>query len=72
MNDTDVSREDMISCIQDWFAQEYSLRGVATLYYDLRSEIDSQLEFMLEEVARTRSKAGLYEEEGETHEIDRR
>ena len=70
MNDTDVSREDMISCIQEWFAQEYSLRGVATLYYDLRSEIDSQLEFMLEEVARTRSKAGLYEEEGEAHETD--
>ena len=63
MNDTDVSREDMISCIQEWFAQEYSLKGVATLYYDLRSEIDSQLEFMLEEVARTRLKSGLYEEE---------
>lgn len=63
MADTDVSREDMITCIQEWFAQEYTLKGVATLYYDLRSEIDTQLEFMLDEVARTRSKAGMYEEE---------
>ena len=57
-----VSREDMISCIQEWFAQEHTLKGVATLYYDLRSEIETQLEFMLDEVERTRSKAGLYEE----------
>lgn len=56
MTDTYVSREDMISCIQEWFAQEYTLKGVATLYYDLRSEIDTQLEFMLGEVARAKSK----------------
>ena len=58
-----VSREDMISCIQEWFAQEYTLKGVTTLYYDLRSEIETQIEFRLDEVARTRSKAGLYEED---------
>lgn len=28
---TDVSRDDMISCIQEWFAQECTLKGVATL-----------------------------------------
>ena len=48
MADTYVSREDMISCIQEWFAQEYTLKGVTTLYYDLRSEIETQLEFMAE------------------------
>ena len=53
----------MISCIQEWFAQEYTLKGVTTLYYDLRSEIETQIEFRLDEVARTRSKAGLYEED---------
>ena len=63
MADTYVSREDMISCIQEWFAQEYSLKGVATLYYDLRSEIDTQLEYMLDEIAKTKSKSGLYEVE---------
>lgn len=62
MADTYVSREDMISCIEEWFAQEYTLKGVTTLYYDLRSEIEKQLEFMLNEVARTRLKVGLYEE----------
>ncbi len=55
----DVSREDMISCIQEWFAQEYTLCGVATLYYELRSEIEKQLELMLNENARTRAKAGV-------------
>ena len=65
MADTNVSRDDMISCIQEWFAQEYTLNGVATLYYDLRSEIETQLKFMLDEVARTRSKAGLYEVEND-------
>lgn len=65
MADTYVSREDMISCIQEWFAQEYTLKGVVTLYSDLRSEIDTQLEFMLDEVARTRSKAGLCEEKND-------
>ena len=53
MADTYVSREDMISCIQEWFAQEYTLNGVATLYYDLRSEIETQLDYMLDEVARS-------------------
>ena len=65
MANTYVNREDMISCIQEWFAQEYTLKGVTTLYYDLRSEIETQLEFMLDEVARTRSKAGLYEGESD-------
>lgn len=61
MADTYVSREDMISCIQEWFAQEYSLKGVATLYYDLRSEIDTQLEYMLDEIAKTKSKSEFYD-----------
>lgn len=29
------------------------------IYYDLRAEIDKQLEFMLDEVARERSKAEM-------------
>ena len=62
MADTHVSRENMISCIQEWFAQEYTLNGVANLYYELRSEIEAQLEYMLDEVAKTNAKAGLYED----------
>ena len=67
MADTYVSREDMISCIQEWFAQEYSLKGVATLYYDLRSEIETQLEYMLDEISKEKSKSGLYE--GESKDV---
>ena len=57
----------MISCIQEWFAQEYSLKGVATLYYDLRSEIETQLEYMLDEISKEKSKSGLYE--GESKDV---
>lgn len=59
MNNT-YSREDMVSCIQEWFAQEYTLKGVVTLYYDLRTEIETQLEFMLGEVTRTNAEPVVY------------
>ena len=39
--------EDMKSCIQEWFSQEYSVEGVARLYFELRYEIEKQLEFMI-------------------------
>ena len=48
-----VSREDMVSCIEEWFAQECTLEGVCELYADLRLEIDKQKNFMLKQVARS-------------------
>lgn len=38
-----VSIEDMKSCIQEWFAQEYEFVGLTNLYVEIRMEIDKQL-----------------------------
>ena len=41
-----ISLEDMISCIQEWFAQCSTIPEVAHLYHNLVSECDKQLEYM--------------------------
>ena len=57
MDNNVIYREEMFSCIQEWFAQEDTIKGVTTLYYDLRSEIEAQVEFMLDEVAKDKIKS---------------
>ena len=53
--------EDMKSCIQEWFAQEYNFIGLTNLYVELRMEIDSQLEFMSNSIGRDMVKDGLFD-----------
>lgn len=47
---TDISYEDMRSCIQEWFAQAISAADVAETYYEVRNETDKQMRFMLREL----------------------
>ena len=43
-----VSLDEMKSCIQEWFAQETTIYGVAKLYAELEKEIDDNLKSMTE------------------------
>ena len=54
--------EDMKSCIQEWFAQEYTLDGVALLYFELRHEMDKQLHATLAYVAKEMHENGMIDD----------
>lgn len=56
-----VSIEDMKSCIQEWFAQEYTLIGLTNLYVEVRMEIDKQLDYMTDSIGRDMMKNGLFD-----------
>lgn len=63
MSDTRVSIEDMKSCIEEWFAQEYNLVGLTNLYVEVRMEIDKQLQYMTNVIGKDMAKNGLFKEE---------
>ena len=56
-----VPVEDMKSCIQEWFAQEYTLEGVGVLYFELRQEIEKQLHVMTHAIAQDMHDNGLFD-----------
>jgi len=63
MADTRVSIEDMKSCIQEWFAQEYNLVGLTNLYVEIRMEIDKQLVYMTNAIGKEMAENGLFKDE---------
>ncbi len=60
-----VSIEDMKLCIQEWFAQEYTLIGLTNLYVEVRMEIDKQLEYMTNSIGESMARNGLFDKRGE-------
>lgn len=56
-----VSIEDMKSCIQEWFAQEYNFVGLTSLYVELRMEIDKQLQYMTDSIGKEMAENGLFD-----------
>ena len=57
----DVSIDDMKSCIQEWFAQEYNLVGLTNLYVEVRMEIDKQLQYMTNSIGKSMAENGLFD-----------
>lgn len=58
---SNVSIEDMKSCIQEWFAQEYELVGLTNLYVEVRMEIDKQLLHMTNAIGKDMAENGLFD-----------
>ena len=56
-----VSIDDMKSCIQEWFAQEYNLVGLTNLYVEVRMEIDRQLQHMTNIIGKDMAENGLFD-----------
>lgn len=56
-----VSIDDMKSCIQEWFAQEYNLVGLTNLYVEVRMEIDRQLQYMTNIIGKDMAENGLFD-----------
>ena len=56
-----VSIDDMKSCIQEWFAQEYNLVGLTNLYVEIRMEIDRQLQYMTNIIGKDMAENGLFD-----------
>lgn len=56
-----VSIDDMKLCIQEWFAQEYDLVGLTSLYVEIRMEIDKQLQYMTNSIGKNMAENGLFD-----------
>ena len=56
-----IPLDDMKFCIQEWFSQEQTLVGVSKLYCELNMELERQLKFMLNEIAKEMDKENLEE-----------
>ena len=51
-----ISEEEMRSCIQEWMAQALCIEDLAKIYATIISEVDRQLVYMSEQIAKELTK----------------